>query len=161
MRLLVIGYGNPGRGDDGLGPHLLTLLAGCQVDFKRLQPRLTLNFITDFQLSIELVLDIQSYQFVLFIDAHYPATMTQPSGYALQPVQPAIPDRYSTHYLTPAHLLAIYQQVLKQPPPPAWLFTVEGHDFALGASFSAQARQRLCRAFMVIYWHLQTRLWLF
>ena len=61
MRVLVIGYGNPGRGDDGLGPALAQAigamgLAGVQVE-------------VDYQLSVDHAAPIAAQDVVVFADA--------------------------------------------------------------------------------------------
>lgn len=148
-KLLVLGYGNPGRGDDGLGPHLLTLLQGCAQDFKAAQ----LEFIVDFQLQIEHVLDLQAHHLALFIDAQYPSAM--PGGVGFKRVVAAKDDSTSTHQLSPAALLTVYQHALHHPAPPAFLLTIQGQTFELGQTLSQPARRHLVRAFALGYYLLQ------
>lgn len=148
-RLLVLAYGNPGRGDDGLGPQLLTLLQGCAQDFKAVP----IDFILDFQLQIEHVLDLQTHHLVLFMDAQYPSAMS--SGVGFKRVVAAKDDSTSTHHLSPAALLTVYQQALHHPAPPAFLLTIPGQAFELGQALSQPARCHLVRAFALGYYLLQ------
>nr|MDQ2730551.1 hydrogenase maturation protease [Armatimonadota bacterium] len=59
---LVIGYGNPLRRDDGLGPMAAQRLAA-------LADPLRVQVLTPYQLSPELAEPISQARFVLFIDA--------------------------------------------------------------------------------------------
>jgi len=68
-RILILGYGNPGRGDDALGPELISRLELLKLDAS-LGSRLELTLLTDFQLQVEHVLDFQHQDLVLLVDAH-------------------------------------------------------------------------------------------
>jgi Ni,Fe-hydrogenase maturation factor len=58
---LVIGIGNPSRGDDAVGP-----LAVERLDALNLPD---VEFLTDFQLQVEYLLDVEGREEVIFIDA--------------------------------------------------------------------------------------------
>lgn len=128
-QLVIVAYGNPSRGDDALGPHLLQQMEILCRSKKNIE------FIEDFQLQVEHVLDLANGDLVLFIDASVacppPFTFTQ-----LQ-AQPDI--TYTSHALHPAAVLYTYQQVYHQLPPPAFLLTVRGESFELGELLSKSA----------------------
>ncbi len=56
--ILVLGYGNPSRGDDALGPLLLDFIQQ-HLDTSQFE------IVTDFQLQIEHALDLQNREFGL------------------------------------------------------------------------------------------------
>ena len=60
-KLLLFGYGNPGRGDDALGPELIACIS--QLHFSNVECQ------TDMQLQVEHVTDLEGCDRVLFIDA--------------------------------------------------------------------------------------------
>jgi hydrogenase maturation protease len=60
-RILVIGYGNPGRGDDGLGPALAARLEAMHL------PDVTVE--SDYQLSVEHAAMAAENDVVVFVDA--------------------------------------------------------------------------------------------
>ncbi|MDD4871311.1 MAG: hydrogenase maturation protease [Kiritimatiellae bacterium] len=60
-RVLVIGYGNPGRLDDGLGPALAAAIEGLDL------PGVSVE--SDYQLTIEHAHDVANYDVVIFADA--------------------------------------------------------------------------------------------
>jgi hydrogenase maturation protease len=94
-RILVIGYGNPSRGDDGLGPAIAARLEALQI------PGLSVE--SDYQLSIEHAALAAEHDIVVFADAARDAEMP----FYFRPVAPiaAPAGRLGTHSITPAEVL--------------------------------------------------------
>jgi hydrogenase maturation protease len=131
---LVIGIGNPSRGDDALGPRLIERLEALQVP--------DVDLLTDFQLQVEYVLDLHGRSQIVFVDA----AASGPEPYAFASIR-AVQDRsYSSHALSPQALLAAYEQHYRQNAPPAYLLAIRGHEFELGGPLSLAARQNLAAA---------------
>jgi len=141
--LLVFAYGNPSRGDDALGPAVLDLLAARQQETAAFAE---VELLTDFQLQIEHALDLQGRERVLFIDASLSA---QPP-YELQLLQPECDTSYTTHAMSPAAVLAVYQQINHLPPPPAYLLSIRGYTFELGEALSSRAAANLQDSFTLV-----------
>ncbi len=137
--VLLLGYGNPSRGDDSLGPALLEMM-----EDERAQGRApdVFDAITDFQLQIEHALDMQRRQLVVFIDASM--TATAPFGYSR--LRPCRDNSYTSHAMSPSALLAVYEEVCKEPLPEVFLLAIPGYQFELGAVMSAQTRDHLEQA---------------
>ena len=132
--VLVLGYGNPSRGDDAVGPLLIDYLS--QFDLP------SIDLLTDFQLQIEHVLDISNRQLVLFIDAG--VSQTQPL--LLQPVFPEKSYHLSTHALSPQQLLGIYQHVTGSLPPLSYLLVIKASHFELGQTLSPDMQKHFLQA---------------
>lgn len=132
-RLLILGFGNPGRGDDGLGPALIEALEKQSLDCPA---ELTLS--ASMQLQPEQILDIQAHDLILLADAGWQT----PAPFAFTQVRPLPDHSITSHALSPQCLLAIYQQTLG-PPPPVFLLTVRGERFGLGDGFSPRAQRHL------------------
>ena len=64
--LLVLGVGNPSRGDDALGPLFIERLAGALATHVASG---AVELLTDYQLSIEHALDLAGRSRVVFVDA--------------------------------------------------------------------------------------------
>ena len=94
---LIIGYGNPSRGDDALGPAL--------VDWLRRQRRggAEVELLTDFQLQIEHALDLTGRRLVLFADA----SLEAPAPWNLRRLQPEPEQRPFSHAMSPAGVMAV------------------------------------------------------
>ncbi|HYQ70796.1 MAG TPA: hydrogenase maturation protease [Gammaproteobacteria bacterium] len=133
--VLVFAWGNPSRGDDALGPALLELLAAQQAQggFPGVE------LLTDFQLQVEHALDLQGRERVLFVDASVSAA----APCELRPLQPEQDTSYTTHAMSPAAVLAVYEQINDGPPPPAFMLSIRGYEFELGNPLTDQARANL------------------
>jgi hydrogenase maturation protease len=132
--LLVIGIGNPSRGDDALGPACLERLAAT------LPPGVEL--LTDFQLQIEHALDLDGRALVVFVDA----SVAAPAPCTLAPVIETSAEPAFSHALSPAQLLGVYRRVQRRAPPRAMVLAIRGDSFELGDGLSACARDNLEQA---------------
>ncbi len=131
---LVFAWGNPARGDDALGPLFAAAVEAWQLP--------DVECLTDFQLQVEHALDLQDRQRVLFVDA----ALHAPAPFALETLQPAHDDSFSSHAMSPAAILQVYREVLKMPPPPAQLLAIQGQHWELGTPPSAAALEHLAAA---------------
>ena len=131
---LVFAWGNPARGDDALGPLFAEAIEALQLP--------DVECLTDFQLQVEHALDLQDRQRVLFVDA----ALHAPAPFALETLQPAHDDSFSSHAMSPAAILQVYCDVLKRPPPPAQLLAIQGVQWELGIAPSVAARKNLAAA---------------
>lgn len=129
-RVLIIGYGNPLRSDDGLGCHAAHLLHqqyACESG---------LAIIACQQLTPELALHLAPAERVIFLDAACPTPHLPPGCIRCQQLVPVAPrSQSSTHHLHPAALLAC-AHLLYGAAPVAFLLSVAGSSFAYGSSFS-------------------------
>lgn len=133
--VLVFGYGNPSRGDDALGPLLVEYVQDhCDTD--------GIDVLIDFQLQIEHALDLEHRELILFADA----SVACEAPFELNELEPALEIGYTTHALHPASVMAVFQSIRKQPPPPCFLLAVKGEAFELGESLSASAERHLRQA---------------
>jgi hydrogenase maturation protease len=139
-RWLVFAVGNPSRGDDALGPLLVERLEQWIATARELPVDLVL--LTDFQWQVEHALDLQSIDVAIFADASVSGGMT----FETAPLSPQFDASYSTHALSPACVLAVAAR-LGQELPQAWLLSMRGGDFELGAPLSEKARSALDGAF--------------
>ena len=114
--MLIIGYGNPLRGDDGLGWHAaeaLRALPGADV-------------ITTHQLTPELAEEASRTALVIFLDA---AETGVPGEWRRREVVETAPTSAAfTHHVTPGSLLAA-ARLLYGHAPRAVLFTMTGERF--------------------------------
>ena len=102
--MLVIGYGNPGRGDDG---------AGCEVAarLEALAPEgVTID--ADYQLSIEHAALAAEHDLVVFADAAVDAA----DDFYFERAHPEHTRTCSTHAVTPGQVLALAQSCFGATP---------------------------------------------
>lgn len=143
-KLLLFGYGNPGRGDDALGSLLIE-----QVDALKLAH---VTCLIDMQLLIEHATDLVGYDQILFVDAD----MSCNEPFEFSAVSATKDCSYTSHALTPAALLFIYQQIYRYAAPLSFVLRIRGHHFELGKPLSTRANMNLEAAIQYIRpWHLQ------
>jgi hydrogenase maturation protease len=138
--LLILAVGNPSRGDDALGPLFLERLAELQEqhgdDWNEVE------LLIDFQLQIEHAVDLENRALALFVDA----SVSCPAPYQFTRLQPIRDASYTSHALSPAAVLHVYQQINHAPPPPAFQLAIRGESFELGEPLSAAAEANLAAA---------------
>lgn len=134
--LLVLGWGNPSRGDDALGPLLCERLEAW-LPASPVAGRV--EVVQDFQLQVEHALDLAGRRLVLFIDAA--VDVAAPFRFAPPPAAVGAP--VASHALLPEQVLGVYAQIHGRPPPPAWVLAVAGGEFTLGEGLSSLAAANL------------------
>lgn len=136
--IVLFGYGNPGRGDDGVGPALIEAMQDYFADNNRTD----VECLTDMQLQIEHVTDLVDRERILFIDAD----ISCKDACSLHPLPAKKDDSYTTHAMNPAAVIYTYQQVYGSPAPPAYLLSIRTYTFELGDDICAEAAQNLSLA---------------
>ena len=144
-RVLVIGYGNPGRLDDGLGPALARAIerrniAGVTVD-------------ANYQLTVEDAAAVAEHDVVVFADAD--AVGRAPFQFAR--VEPKPELSFSSHSIEPGALVALADG-LSGRRTEAWLLGIRGYDFdELAEGLSPGARRNLDEALEFLAGFLRDR----
>jgi hydrogenase maturation protease len=133
--LLVMACGNPSRGDDALGPLLLEVIEPSADDA-------TVELIDDFQLQIEHALDLQHRELVLFVDASVSAN----AAFHFHELEAEQDRSYSSHAMSPAAVLHVYQRISGLTPPPCFLLSIQGISFELGEPITETASDNLQQA---------------
>jgi hydrogenase maturation protease len=125
--VLLIGYGNELRGDDGIGPHVARAI---QVQ----QPGgVTVTILDD--LVPELAATIASWRVVFFVDARM---NRQEEPVEVISLEPTAVSNLCGHLCEPASLLSLAQALYGRAPL-AWWITVAGRNFDLGERLSPEA----------------------
>jgi hydrogenase maturation protease len=127
-RVLVLGYGNPGRQDDGLGPAIAGEIGSLG------WPDLTAY--DNYQLNIEDAIDVAAHDVVWFVDA----TKAGPSPYAVHAVAPSPIIDFTSHLVRPEAILAIAQTCYGHAAQ-AYLLAVRGYEFAFVEALTAGASE--------------------
>jgi hydrogenase maturation protease len=134
----IIGYGNPQRRDDGIGPSIV----------HRLQPlfehRGDVHLLVLHQLAPDIIDTLRTADTILFVDASVEALSEGRRWAAIQPELEALPCL--VHQVTPSFILWLLR-CLYDRNPAAWMVSVEGNDFSFGSGLSSEAA---CRAERVI-----------
>lgn len=117
-KVIVLGIGNSGRQDDGLGWLFLDFLeeqnAAIDVEYR-------------YQLQIEDAELISNYDAVIFVDATKEETE---DGFYLKPCYPSEKHSFSTHALNPETILYLSNKIYNHNPE-ASIFGIQGYEWEL------------------------------
>ncbi len=117
-KVLVIGFGNPAREDDGLGPAVADLvekaaIAGVNVDI-------------DYQLSVEHAADVADHAVVVFVDASVDAQYP----YVFEPVTGVVTESFSSHSVTPEQVIGLAEKLFNKKPR-GYILGIRGYSFEM------------------------------
>ncbi len=138
-KIIIIGVGNPARGDDALGPKLLHLIEQRRSGWNVVH---RVDLITDYQLQIEHASDLENCDMALFVDA----SMKAPPPYWFDQLQPERDTSYTSHALSPAAVLQVFEDANQRSAPKAFLLSIRGESFELGDPLSRLAQTNLIAA---------------
>jgi hydrogenase maturation protease len=152
-KLLILGYGNPDREDDGVAWHILRALT---IKLGLVPPEsyedefpgadvIDLDF--QLQLTPERAEDIASYPYVCFIDAH---TGNIPETVRLISVESEFQNSPFTHHLTPQSLMSMCETIYGKKPDAA-LLSVLGHRFLFTRELSQETAELVPQAVGLIW----------
>lgn len=141
--LIVLGWGNPSRGDDALAPLLCERLEAW-LPTSPVAGRVAV--VQDFQLQVEHALDLVDRPLALFIDAEVGLS----APYHLRRQLPGGCFGPSSHAISPASVLDVYRQIHGRDAPPAFVLGVAGQAFELGHALSAPAQENLEQAWQLL-----------
>jgi hydrogenase maturation protease len=126
--MLLIGYGNPARGDDGLGPQFVERIAAEGIPGVRC--------LIEYQLNVEHALLVSQADLVVFADA----TREQDTAFTFTQVTPVPGQDLASHSLSPGAVVSL-AQILYGRLTEAYVMAISGYMFD-------QLRERLSDAAM-------------
>ncbi len=134
MRTLLLGYGNPGRGDDALGPALAEAASAWGIQ--------GLTARQAFQLNVEDAMDLGSYDAAVFVDA----SVRGPAPFEWRALGEGGTPSFSSHEASPEGVLALGRRLFGVRTR-AYVLAIRGYDFdEFGAPLSAAAAANLAAA---------------
>jgi hydrogenase maturation protease len=133
----VIGYGNPHRGDDGIGPYVVHRLRD------ELRGEDGITFCSLHQLDPVLVEELRTASRLILVDA---TLESLDSGVRWTRVRPGTEvSSQGTHHLNPSTLLGLLERFYHRYPR-TWLVSVQGRDFGFGEGLSPETQVNADRA---------------
>lgn len=126
--LLVIGYGNTLRGDDGVGPRVAEAVGALRLPGVR-------TLICQ-QLAPEHAEPISLADAVVFVDAAVDAA----KGVQLRPLEPGASSQLMAHAADPRTMLALARDVFGHAPK-AWWLTIPAVQMEFGEDLSPETKR--------------------
>jgi hydrogenase maturation protease len=133
-KLLLIGFGNPAREDDGLGPAVAReieslCLDGVSVDM-------------NYQLSVEDSAAVAEHDVVIFVDA----SVEDAEPFSFTRVEPKRQESFSSHSVSPQAVLGLAIDLFDARTD-AYLLAVRGYSFEMfKEEMTAKARENMKKA---------------
>ena len=137
-KILIYGYGNPGRFDDGLGIRLVEEIEAW-ISKNKMD---LVDCDSNYQLNIEDAETISKYDLVLFADASeenirdVSITRVSPSDSKIE---------FTMHAVSPAFVLDLCNQIYGKAPD-TWLIHIKGQDWQFNEGLSEMAEKNLSLA---------------
>jgi len=136
-QILVYGYGNPGRQDDGLGSALINRLES----WAKKEGIGGIDFDSNYQLNIEDAEIISRYDVVIFVDA---STENIPD-FILTPVSGEKDVSFTTHAASPGYIVKLCGELFDKFPE-VHLFHIKGYEWEFKEGLSPEAELNLTKS---------------
>lgn len=127
-KIVLVGFGNEFRRDDGLGIKLLYL-----IDEKI--PKIKIQ-----ELSVDLIDEIKNFEIVIFIDASI-----EGENINFRKIEKEKKFSFLTHHMSPEELL-IWAENINKKNYEFYLLSIKGYDFDFGEGLSDKANENLLKA---------------
>jgi hydrogenase maturation protease len=132
--VLVVGYGNSLRGDDGAGRMVADAIADEALACVRV--------ISTTQLVPEIAAEVAGALGVIFVDA---SAENGRRGVRVRKIRPSGSETQQTHVLGPTQILQLAQECFGRAPR-AWLITVPAEQFEVSTELSCTTREHAAKA---------------
>jgi hydrogenase maturation protease len=137
-KFLLIGYGNPGRLDDGLGPALAEVIENLDL------PGVTVDI--DYQLTVEDAALVAEHETVIFADA----CVDSEGPFSFKPIQPKSALSFSSHSVEPDALMALSIELFGATTK-GYALGIRGYEFdEFDERLTSQAKENLQKAIQFI-----------
>ena len=134
FKILVYGYGNPGREDDGLGAELVKRLEQWAAE-NRLSH---IEFDSNYQLNIEDAEAISEKEIVIFADA----STEEIDTFVLTEVSGEHDVSFTTHAASPGYIVKLCKELFNKSPK-VYLLHIKGYQWEFKEGLSEQAERNL------------------
>ena len=136
--ILVYGYGNPGRQDDGLG-----IFLSEKIDYWVKEENIqSIKVDYNYHLNIEDALEVAYKDLVIFIDA----SKEEINDYCLTKVKPSDRLEFTTHTVSPSYLLRVCK-VIYNKTPDIYLLRIRGYKWEFMEDMTKEAKNNLKKAY--------------
>jgi len=146
-KVLIYGYGNPGRKDDGLGIKMTEMIE----EWKNAHDFDQIDVDSNYQLNVEDAEKIADYDLVLFVDASQEDDLTNFRLIDVEPNEEKV--EFTMHAVSPAYILHLSRKLFNKEPDTK-LLSIRGYRWEFEEGITDSAFLNLERAFI----YLQCRL---
>lgn len=134
-KILIYGYGNPGRQDDGVG----VLFAEQLNEWVKNNEIKNIDFDSNYQLNIEDAETISSYDTVFFVDA---STKKEINNFEISSIKPNTDVSFTMHAVSPGFILNLCSEISKNCPE-AFIIEIRGYEWEFQKSLDKRTQSNL------------------
>lgn len=139
-KILIYGYGNPGRQDDGLGARFIELFD----QWLREEKLSHISTDCNYQLNIEDAAVIADYDVVIFVDA---SVVEELEDYKLETV---VPDdatiEFTMHAVSVSYVVDLCRKIYNKSPE-AYVLHIKGYAYDFKEELTPKAAENMHAAF--------------
>ncbi len=140
-KILIYGYGNPGRQDDGLGNSFVDELEKW-VEKEKLSGY---EFDSNYQLNIEDAAAVAENDLVIFVDA----STEEIENFILTPVDASTNVAFTSHAASPGYIVSLCREIYNKIPA-TYLLHIKGYEWAFKEGLSNKAIENLKSALVYL-----------
>lgn len=137
QRILIFGYGNPGRQDDGLGIRLAQNIE----EWVRENNYRNISIDTNYQLNIENAYNLNDFDIVVFADA----SKENIKSYKFEAIKPIVNPRFSMHSVSPEFVIGLCSEMYGNSPK-TYVLHIKGYEWEFMKEPTKEASQNLSAA---------------
>lgn len=137
-KILIYGYGNPGRQDDGLGNYFVEQAKAWAENegFDHI------SFDSNYQLNIEDAAEISDKDIVIFVDA----SIEEIETFKLDEITPEDKVEFSMHSVSASYVVHLCNDIYGKSPK-SFMLHIKGYEWEFMEGITGNAMQNLTRAF--------------
>ncbi len=133
-KILIYGYGNPGRQDDGLGNAVVERME----EWVREEGIENVEFDSNYQLNIEDAATISDKDLVIFVDA----SVEDIEDVVLTPVDESAKVAFSSHSASPGYIVKLCNDLFDTQPA-SYLLHIKGYEWEFMGGLTEKAKENL------------------
>lgn len=137
-KILIYGYGNPGRQDDGLGNYFVEQ-AKAWAEKEGLNH---ISFDSNYQLNIEDAAEINDRDFVIFVDA----SVEDIESFKLDEITPDAKVEFSMHSVSASYVVHLCRDIYGKSPR-SYMLHLKGYEWEFMEGITDKAIQNFNLAF--------------
>lgn len=136
-KILIYGFGNPGRQDDGLGPAIIERLENEQF------PGVATD--CNYQLNIEDAYFVAENDVVVFVDA----SINADEPFSFSKIEPSAEITFTTHSMSPQSVLALCAELYDKKLE-AYVLGIRGYEWDFATGLTSMAENNFNEAYCFI-----------